>query len=183
MINPVTVGSYRLSPEFFVRTRLVNRCLHECAAACCDDGSWLSLYEAHHIKQHAQEIQPYLEQPLDFDAWDLSRPAFLYTPVIEADTPQQRCWFFTRDRRCALHALALDKKIPLSSVKPFFCSLFPLTLVDIDINLTEIAIDAKAYDTCLTTQENESWLYEQFEPDLRRILGEGYSELQRQFPP
>ena len=181
-MDPVIIGSFRLSPEFFVKTRFVNRCLHQCAAACCDEGSWLSLYEAHRIGDHRDEIQPYLEQPLDFDAWDLSRPSFLYTPLVDPETPRQRCAFFTRERRCALHALALDKAIPLRAIKPFFCILFPLTLVDIDINLTELALDAKAYETCLVEGEQETWLFEQFEPDLRRILGAGYDELLRRFP-
>ena len=182
MMNPVTIGSFRLSPEFFVKTRLVNRCFRQCAAACCDEGTWLTLYEARQIGDYRDEIQPYLEQPLDLDAWDLSHPAFLYTPLLNPGTLHQHCWFFTQERRCALHAVALDKKIPLRAVKPFFCMLFPLTLVDIDINQTEIAIDAKAYETCLVQGEKETWLYEQFEPDLRRILGAEFAELQRRFP-
>jgi Fe-S-cluster containining protein len=183
MEQPVLIGRFRLSPEFFVKTRLASRCRGECARACCDEGAWLTLYEARRIIEHADEIQPYLQQPLDFQAWDLSRPAYLYTALVDKGTPHQRCWFLTQERRCAIHSFALDQNLALNSIKPFFCMLFPLTLVDIDINVTEIALDAKAYETCLVEGEKETWLYTQFESDLRRVLGdEVYAEMQRLFP-
>ncbi len=180
---PVTIGSFRLSPEFFQKTRLVNRCINECVRECCNEGVWLSLYDARRIMAHADEIQPYLIKPLNLKQWDLSAPACIETPLIDEGTSHQQCWFLTRERRCAIHSMALDKGIPLQDIKPYFCLMFPLTLIDIDINVTEIAVDPKAYKTCLVPSETEAWLYEQFEPELRRILGDvGYAELQRMFP-
>lgn len=179
----VTIGQFRLSPEFFNRTRLVNRCLKDCANLCCDEGVFLTLYDAQQVLDHREEIQPYLIKPLDFDSWDISRTAFITTPVFDEGGPHQRCWFFTKGQRCALHSLAVDKNLPLRSIKPFFCVLFPLTLVDLDFNVTEITVDAKAYKTCLVEGNEEGWLYVQFEPELRRILGEdGYAELTRKYP-
>jgi hypothetical protein len=180
---PEIIGRFRLGSEFFVKRKLVNRCLKECATNCCDEGVFLTPYDAQQIVERCEEIQPYLRKPFDFGMWDLSHPAFITTPVLDEGAPSQQCWFFTGGRRCALHSFALDKNVPLRSVKPFFCVLFPLTLVDIDINVTEIMVDIKAYKTCLVEGEQESWLYEQFEPELRRIIGdEGYSELRRRFP-
>ncbi len=182
-IEPVIIGRYRLSPEFFRKTRLRNRCRLQCAEACCDEGVYLSLYDAHRILARRDEIQPYLEQPLDFDAWDLSRAADISTPVRNEGTPQQQCWFLDKNKCCVLHKLAIDKQIPVSSIKPYFCLMFPLTLTDIDINVNEIAIDGKAYTTCLVPCSEETYLYTQFESDLRRILGdEGFAELERRFP-
>ena len=180
---PVTVGPFRLSPEFFVKSRMVNRCMKECATDCCDEGVFLTLYDAQQIIERGNEVQPYLIEPLDFEHWDISHPAFITTPVLNEGSAEQRCWFFTKGRLCALHSLAVDNNLPLRSIKPFFCLLFPLTLVDIDINVTEIMLDTKAYKTCLVEGDKESWLYTQFEPEFRRILGDsGYSELERMFP-
>jgi Fe-S-cluster containining protein len=178
----VTIGNFRLSPELFVRSRLVNRCLRRCAGDCCDEGVFLTLYDARRIIERRDEIQPYLTRPFDFDTWDISHPANIATPLQNEGTLDQRCWFFTQGRRCALHALALDRNFPIKSIKPFFCLLFPLTLVDIDFNLTEICLETKAYQTCLREGEKEDWLFKQFGPDLTRILGEdGYEELEQMF--
>ncbi len=179
----VTVGSFHLSPEFFQKTHLVNRCINECARECCNHGVWLSLYDARRIVAHADEIQPYLIKPLNFKEWDLSTHACIETPLLDEGTPHEQCWFLTCERHCAIHSMALDKNIPLQDIKPYFCLMFPLTLIDIDINVTEIAVDPKAYKTCLVESETETWLYEQFEPELRKILGdEGCAELQRLCP-
>ncbi len=179
----VTIGSFRLSPEFFLKTHLVNRCVNECARECCNEGVWLSLYDARRIIERAADLQPYLPAPVQFEAWDLSKTSFITTPLRNAGTPHERCAFLTPDRLCAIHAMALDKNIPLQSIKPYFCLMFPLTLSDLDINVTEITIDSKAYRTCLVEGTEETWLYEQFEPDLRKILGDaGYAEIQRLYP-
>ncbi len=178
----VTIGPFRLSPEFFTKTRWVNRCREACANLCCDEGVYLTLYDAQNVIQHAEEIQPYLVEPYDFSQWDISHPAFISTPVLNEGAPHQHCWFFTRGQRCALHSLALEKNLPVRSIKPFFCLLFPLTLVDIDVNVTELAVDTKAYETCLVEGIEQTYLYQQFEPDLRRVLGDaGYEELTRLF--
>ncbi len=88
-----------------------------------------------------------------------------------------------QDRRCALHAYALDKGMPVAAIKPYFCRFFPLTLIDLDINVTEIAVDGKAYDTCLVPGEREGWLFKQFEAELRRVIGDiNYAELERRYP-
>ncbi len=179
----VSIGSFRLSPEFFQKTRFVNRCLAECARECCTEGVWLSIHDAHRIVEHGDQFQTYLIQPIDLQQWNLSRPANISTPLMEEGTPNERCWFLMQNGLCALHSFALDKNMPVQRIKPFFCLMFPLTLVDIDINVTEISIDNKAYKTCLIEGTAETWLYEQFAPELRRILGvEGYAELERQFP-
>lgn len=183
MTEPILVGNFRLSPEFFIKTRLVNRCREQCHSDCCDEGVWLSVYEAERIQKRAEEIQPRLVEPFDFQSWDLSRPAYLGTPLLYEDTPRQQCWFFTRERRCALHSLALEKGFPVSAIKPYFCSFFPLTLLDIQVNETEIALDAKAYETCLRETDGESWMYLQFENELRHVIGdENFEELRRRFP-
>ncbi len=183
MPEPITIGPYRLSPEFFEKTRLVNRCKTDCAEECCNEGVYLTVHDAQRILDRRDEIQPYLVKPFDFDSWNLSRPANISTPVRDEDKPTQQCWFLTRDKCCALHALALDKNIPVSSIKPYFCQMFPLTLVDIDVNVTEIAVDNKAYLTCLVDGEEESYLYEQFEAELRRVIGDAaYAEMERRFP-
>lgn len=180
----VIVGSFRLSPEFFVRTRLHNQCAeHGCDGDCCSEGVTATLYEVARIKAHADEIQPYLIEPYDFDSWDLSHPADIGTPLLNENQPGEQCWFLRKNRLCALHSLALEKGLPVASIKPYFCLFFPLTLIDLDINVTEIAVDGKAYQTCLVEGEQDTYLFKQFEAELRRVIGDAnYHELLRRYP-
>ncbi|MGB8644212.1 MAG: hypothetical protein WCF84_03185 [Anaerolineae bacterium] len=182
--DPILIGSYRLSPEFFVKTRLVNRCKTDCAEQCCTEGCFITIHDARRVIKHREEIQPYLVEPFDFDSWDVSRPANICTPVRAEGTPHQQCWFLTQDKCCSLHTLAIDKGVPVPSIKPYFCLMFPLTLMDIDINVNEIAVDNKAYSTCLVEGSRETYLYQQFETELKQYIGaEAYAEIERRFPP
>ena len=179
----VIVGSFRLSPEFVVRTRLRNQCLENCHAGCCEEGVSATLYEVERIKKHADGIQPYLIEPYDFNSWDLSRPADISTPLLNLNKPGEQCWFLRANRKCALHSYALDKGMPIASIKPYFCIFFPLTLIDLDINVSEIALDGKAYDTCLIESDCEGYLFRQFERELRRVIGDvNYTELEQRYP-
>ncbi len=180
----ITVGPYRLAGEFFEKRKLRNQCVNgTCSGACCKEGVYLNLYDAQRIVAHQDKIQPYLAEPFDFSKWDFSRPSYISTPVRHADTPHETCWFQMHNQRCAIHAYALDAKITLKDIKPYFCLFFPLTLTDIDINVSEIGVDPKAYDTCLVASETEAWLYQQFEDDLRQAIGdEYYAEIKRRFP-
>jgi hypothetical protein len=141
------------------------------------------LYEAERIKEHAAEIQPYLIEPYDFDRWDLTRAADISTPLLNENKPGEQCWFLRANRHCALHTLALDKGEPVGSIKPYYCLLFPLTLITLDHNVTEIGVDGTAYETCLVESARQGYLFRQFEPELRRLIGDAnYHELERRFP-
>lgn len=48
------------------------------------------------------------------------------------------------ETRCALHSVALDLKVPVKSVKPLVCMLWPLAISD-DSNPT-VDVDAYAFD-------------------------------------
>jgi len=179
----VIVGSFRLSPEFFTPTHLKNQCaVNGCDGDCCSGGVAATLYEVARIQAHADDIQPYLVEPYDFQKWDLSHPADIDTPVLYEDKPNQQCWFQRANRLCALHSLALDKGIAVPAIKPYFCLFFPLTLIDLDVNVTEISVDGKAYETCLVPSETETYLFREFETELRRVIGDAnYDELARRF--
>ncbi len=179
----VIVGSFRLNPELFVRSRLRNQCNDGCTSKCCSGGVTATVYEVERIKSHADQIQPYLIEPYNFDEWTTPHAADIGTPLMNEDKPGQQCWFLRGNKLCSLHTLALDQGQPVASIKPFFCLFFPLTLIDLDINVTEIGIDGKAFETCLVESDTEGWLFKQFESDLRHRIGDAnYWELEQRYP-
>jgi len=180
----VIVGSFRLSPEFFTPTRLKYQCaVLGCDGDCCSGGVTATLYEVARIKAYADQLQAYLVEPYDFDTWEIAHPSDIGTPVLNEEKPNQQCWFQRANRLCALHSLALDKGMPVPAIKPYFCLFFPLTLIDLDINVTEIAVDGKAYETCLVPSDTETYLFKEFEQELRRVIGDAnYDELLRRYP-
>jgi len=177
----IIVGPYRLSPEFSERRKLQLHCNTEaCNAKCCSEGCFLTIHDARRIIALGDAIQPYLVEPYDFSQWNISRPGYISTPVRHPYAPDEQCWFLMNNKLCAIHSYALDQGSAVESVKPYFCLMFPLTLVDIDINVNEIAVDPKAYDTCLVEAEQEKPMYEILESDLRRVIGDQwYEELKR----
>lgn len=173
----IILGPYRLSPEFLDKRKLRRRCVEDvCSAECCAEGVFLTLYDAQRIIARGDEIQPYLVEPFDFSKWDISRPGYIGTPVLNGYQPNEQCGFLMRDKRCAIHKFAIDKNIVVNQIKPYFCLMFPLTLIDLDVNVNEIAVDPKAYDTCLIESTQETWLYELLESDLRRVIGDTWYE-------
>lgn len=179
----IIVGSFRLAPELFVRTNLRNQCIEKCNARCCEGGVSITVEQVNRIKAHAAEIQPYLIEPYDFSEWDTSRGADLGTPLLFENQPGEQCWFLRANKYCAIHTYALDKGMPVPAIKPFFCLFFPLTLIDLDVNVTEIGVDGKAYETCLVSDEREGYLFRQFENELRRVIGDAnYWELEQRYP-
>ncbi len=58
-----------------------------------------------------------------------------------------------------MHTLTIEKGVLVVSLKPFFCLFFSLTLIDIDVNVTEIGVDGKSYETCLKPTDNEGYLF------------------------
>lgn len=179
----VIVGSFRLSPELFIRTKLRNRCIEHCPGDCCSEGVSITVQQVEKIKAVADELQPYLIEPYDFSTWDVSHGADIGTPVLNEDKPNSQCWFLRGNRLCAVHTLTIDKGVPVASLKPFFCLFFPLTLIDLDVNVTEIGVDGKSYETCLKPSEHEGYLFRQFERELKRVIGEAnYWELEQRYP-
>ena len=180
----INLGPYRLAPELVQKRKLRNRCLGgRCNGDCCTEGVLLTQYGARRIISIGDALQPYLVQPYDFTKWDSTRSSFMDTPVLHRNTPHEQCWFLMRNRHCAIHKYALDHGIPVEDVKPYFCRLFPLSLIDIEINIMELTIDPKAYDTCLIAADEETWVYELFESDLRGAIGDQwYEELKRRYP-
>jgi Fe-S-cluster containining protein len=179
----VIVGSFRLATELFIRTKLRNRCVEHCPGDCCSEGVSITLREVERIKAHADELQPYLVEPFDFSTWETAHQADIGTPVLNENKPNEQCWFLRENRLCAIHTFTIDKQLPVASLKPYFCLFFPLTLIDLDINVTEIGVDGKAYETCLRDSEHEGYLFRQFERELRRVIGEAnYYELEQRYP-
>ncbi|MCC7162732.1 MAG: hypothetical protein IT331_09585 [Anaerolineae bacterium] len=179
----IVVGGYHLSPELFRKTNLKNSCVEQCNSACCSGGVSITVQQVERIKQYADELQPYFIEPYDFSKWDTSRGADLGTPLLNEDKPGEQCWFLRSNRLCGLHTFALDKGMPVAFLKPFFCLFFPLTLIDLDVNVTEIGVDGKAYETCLVPGEGEGYLFRQFEQELKRIIGEAhYWEMEQRYP-
>lgn len=177
----VIIGPYRLSDEFFQKRKLRNRCDGgRCNGDCCAEGVFLTRYDARRIVAVGDALQPYLAEPYDFAQWDFTRSSFMETPVLHRNTSHEQCWFLMRNRHCAVHKYALDRGIPVQDLKPYFCRLFPLSLVDIEINVMELTIDPKAFNTCLVEADEETWVYELLESDLRAAIGdEWYEELKR----
>ena len=182
----IIVGAFHLSPELFRTNQICANSLYRTnvTRAAVAAVYRITVHEVDRIKEHADEIQPYLIEPYDFDTWDISHAADIGTPLLNENKPGRAMLVFARRTACALCTrLHWTRECRSLAIKPFFCLFFPLTLIDLDVNVTEIGVDGKAYETCLVPGESEGYLFRQFEQELKRVIGEAhYWELEQRYP-
>ena len=104
-----------------------------CGDQCCSYGADIDMINVNRIMNHADELEKFtgINRSKWFDenekAWDHEYPGHDYirtTYVKEKDA----CIFLTKPGRgCMLHGFALSKGMDYHDLKPFFCTLFPVT--------------------------------------------------------
>ncbi len=126
--------------------KLEKICLERCRSLCCFNGIDLSEEEAQRIRDIVEKHpelfkgipeQYFITAQLDHQPgkeglrFALKKHQF-FPPEIElpARFKNTICVFSDHNRRCMLHLAAEKLNIPVSSLKPYECSVFPMMYVD-----------------------------------------------------
>ena len=190
----IRIGKWEVDARLLER-RPVRRCtLAECQAHCCTGGVWIDIGEAHRIIQHAEMIKPFLpEDRRDEYEWfdgvtdqdeDYPTGWGMGTWVVnDPSHPVGTTCIFLRpeDRRCAIQAACMANGMHKWELKPSYCWLHPLTFSGNWLGLDD---DNEIYLEGGSCQREDCDamvpLYELFEEELRRFLGdEGFEALTR----
>ncbi len=184
------IGALRVDSRL-LEVRLVARCrLEECKAACCGHGVHVDLAHATRIVEEAEIIKPHLPRDRrDVNNWfdgeigrDNDFPTGLRTgtQVIEDSTHPAgtRCIFLRPDNLCALQVAGIAAGRHPWDLKPFYCALFPIILLEDTVCLDD---DNEIYflgGTCQRAEKAPTPLYVVFKEELTLALGqEGYEQL------
>jgi len=106
-----------------------------CDGYCCKSGVYMSLPQRDLILEHVEIIQAEMDdlQPHDPEDWFERKiekdQDFQGGRAIGTEATENGCVFLNGAGRCVLQILTM-KDPSLPQLKPFFCRLFPLTVVD-----------------------------------------------------
>ncbi|MCX7877232.1 MAG: DUF3109 family protein [Ignavibacteria bacterium] len=129
-----------------------------CKDQCCDWGADIDMLNVARIMKYKESLETFTgirsEKWFDYTAkaWDHEYPGGDYIRTT-LDEEKNSCVFLNKKSRgCMLHSFALRSGIDYHEIKPFFCSLFPVTY----------------YEGVLVTPE-------EIDEGLTACLGEGFS--------
>ena len=145
----ISIGQLKIDPRL-LETRPTSRCLvQECHGKCCGFGVYVDLAHASRVMEEAELIKPHL--PADrqnVDDWfdggvkedsDFPTGTKVGTQIIpDATNPAgTRCVFLRPDQRCALQVASVAAGRHPWDLKPFYCCLYPVTLLNDGLELDE----------------------------------------------
>jgi hypothetical protein len=185
-----SIGQFKIDPRL-LETRPVGRCLiQECRATCCGYGVYVDLAEATRLVQEAEVIKPHLPPDRhNVDNWfdgvvkedtDFPSGHKVGTQIIpdSVNPAGSRCIFLRPDQRCALQVASVAAKRHAWDLKPFYCCLYPVTVVD---NAVELDAENEIYTlggSCQRPVPTPVPLYKLLKEELVLALGqEGYDQL------
>ncbi len=129
--------AYRVAPELleYGLADPSHTPIHSCTGHCCKSGVFLSLPHRELILQHVEVIRGAMDdvQPADPSKW-FEQPVekdedFEGGYAVGTEATEHGCVFLNRAGRCVLQIVSAQHP-ELPQLKPFFCRLFPLTVVD-----------------------------------------------------
>ncbi|MBN8585223.1 MAG: hypothetical protein J0M37_09015 [Ignavibacteria bacterium] len=159
-----------------------------CKDQCCEWGADIDMQNVSRVMKYKDELEAFtgIKSERWFDesekGTDHEYPGHDYMRTTY-DEEKDYCIFLnTKGRGCMLHSFALNKGIDYHEIKPFFCSMFPVTYMD-GVLMTPEEID-EGLTACLGEGPT---LYQGSRDELKFYFGEGLinelDEIQAQRPP
>lgn len=145
-----------------------------CKDQCCEWGADIDMQNVERVMKYKDELEQFtgITSEKWFDEsekkWDAEYPGGDYMRTTY-DEEKDYCIFLnTKGRGCMLHSFALHKGIDYHEIKPFFCSMFPVTYMD-GVLMTPEEIDENL-TACLGEGPT---LYQGSRDELKYYFGEG----------
>lgn len=142
-----------------------------CNDQCCDYGADIDMLNVDRIMNYRDELEKYTHiRTEDWfykkrRRWDAEYPGHVYTRTTKKNNA---CIFHNpKGKGCMLHSFALDNGIDYHELKPFFCSVFPVTYFD-GVLMTPEEIDEKS----LACMSEGYTLYQGAREEIKYYFGE-----------
>lgn len=125
-IKTVSIEGVLVDIDAFSRTRW--QCSAQCSHTCCDGGGICTPAN----ERKALDFIPLTYKYLPIENTKKIETGRMKCKEYKLAEEQGRCILYFEENgygRCALHRVALDRKIPIQSVKSFDCFIEPLELI------------------------------------------------------
>jgi Fe-S-cluster containining protein len=120
----------RIDPRLFTET-FFSKCMDctFCHDSCCQYGATVEVPMMEALLARRAELEPVVKRPAEewFDGEFRDDPEYPGGAFTRTRVYDGRCVFLNRQGRgCLLHSYALTHNIPVHSMKPMACNLFPV---------------------------------------------------------
>jgi hypothetical protein len=181
--NFLVINNLTIDPIIFTQGYPTGCGPFQCTAHCCIEGVFIDVKEVQRIREHKEMVLKYMDetQPHNPEQWFEQRSEhdadFPSGQCVGTETHNNKCVFLNKQGLCSLQVAAIAEGLPKWSLKPFYCVLFPLTIM----NGTLTFDDFRHGETqcCSLAQDHTTPLFKACRKELTYVLGrEGYAELE-----
>ena len=154
-----------------------------CVGRCCRSGVWLDPHERDRVIAHADRVRAAMDpdQPRDTRRWfsrrTVSDSDFPSGRAVHTRVRRGRCVFLDGGGRCVLQKASDPSRG--RALKPFFCTAFPVTIVEGVLTLDDKDFRA-GQPCCDSTEGGPLTVFDTCAMELTHVLGaEGVARLRR----
>ncbi len=168
-----------------LQTRFATNCsTTRCSGGCCRVGVFVDVAERDRILARVDVIRRHMEidqvrDPLKwFEAAETHDSDFPSGRAAHTSLRKDACVFLDGAGRCVLHKAVVEIDGRPTNLKPFFCTAFPLTIVD-GVLLLDDMCDDRA-ECCTPDRHGDKDVFSALPAELEHVLGhEGVNELRQ----
>jgi uncharacterized protein DUF3109 len=189
MPNPsdlLQIKGFRVATELFTSGYRGGAGPCQCNAQCCARGAYVDVAERDRILAHAELIAPHLDETQTHDA----KQWFDAEEQLDTDFPSGRCAgtamvngkcaMLDQHGRCSTQVAANAAGMHKWALKPLYCALFPIEVID-----GVIRFDARLQNerACCSVQPVfDTPLFEACREELVRLVGEdGFAQMRAHY--
>ncbi|HEX7479392.1 MAG TPA: DUF3109 family protein [Polyangiales bacterium] len=177
--TPLRIKGYLVAPELFTTGYAAGNGPCACVSACCHRGAYIDLGERDRILAHAEAVAAEMDetQSRDPSTWfepgELVDPDFVSGKCVGTAVVSGTCALLDKRGYCSLQVMANQAGLHKWAIKPIYCVLFPIEVLDGVIRWNP-AMQGK--QACCSVQARfETPLFEACREELVHLIGEdGY---------
>lgn len=191
--NYIEYNGLRIDPVIFTQGFVPGCDVVKCFGQCCDWGVYMDVNFRDVIMQHKDDIVEVMdeEQIKDHEKWfevEIERdPDFpsgysIGTEVYTDAKGKESCVFKDKNNFCTIQNAAIKKGMHKWSIKPKYCIMYPLTIVDGILTYDDTHSGRLNYCGIHKKENFTQTVFEAMQEELIFILGkEGYDFLKEHF--
>ncbi len=179
------IRELRLHENLFSSRFLPGCSMVNCRSSCCRFGVYVDPAEKENILASAEKIRRYMDAHQEHDdrGWFeetvYSDPDFPRGKAVGTRAMQYGCVFLNGEGKCVLQKTAVAEGMKISSLKPFYCIAYPIT-IDHGVLMVDEADFLNDPACCRPVEGGTQNVLDVCSEELEFVLGdEGLSEFRK----
>ena len=179
---PLHIRQYTISSDLFEKGYAAGRGPCTCTSVCCQNGVYVDRQERDRILAHRELIKKYMDetQTTDERQWfeqhEEEDDDFASGRCVGTEVVNEKCAFLDKLGRCSIQTAAVGEGMHKWALKPIFCILFPLEIMNHVIGFDDLLQEDQP--CCSVSNEFDVPVFVACREELIHVLGEdGYRKL------